>query len=107
MPMMERVTSESFEERILQCEIPALVEFRTGSCSTCEALEPELERMARDFDGRIRIAQVDIEADPGLGLAFSVRYVPTLGLFQDGRLTGYQVGVPSTASLEAALKRVA
>ena len=107
MAIMERVTTESFEERILQCEIPVLVEFRTGSCSTCEAIEPELERMAQELDGRIRIAQVDIEADPGLGLAFSVRYVPTLGLFQDGRLTGYQVGVPSTASLEAALKRVA
>lgn len=107
MPIMERVTSESFEERILQSEIPVLVEFRTGSCSTCEELEPELERLARDFDGKIRIAQVDIEEDPGLGLAFSVRYVPTLGLFQDGRLTGYQVGVPSTDALEAALKRVA
>jgi len=107
MPIMERVTMESFEEKILRSDIPVLVEFRTGSCSSCEEIEPELERIARDFDGRIRIAQVDIETAPGLGLAFSVRYVPTLGLFQDGRLTGYQVGVPSTDALEAALKRVA
>ena|SRR5688500_13239367 len=104
---MERVTQATFEEKILKSDIPALVEFRTASCSTCRAIEPELERLAGDFEGRVRIAQVDVEADPGLGMAFQVRYVPTLGLFQNGRLTGYQVGVPSTAALESALKRVA
>ena len=107
MPNVERVTTETFEEKILKSEIPALVEFRTSSCSSCKAIEDALERMAGDFEGRIRIAQVDVEAEPGLGLAFRIRYVPTLGLFQDGRLTGLQVGVPSTAALESALKRVA
>ncbi|HEX7897655.1 MAG TPA: thioredoxin domain-containing protein [Planctomycetota bacterium] len=104
---MERVTQATFERRILKSEIPALVEFRTSTCSTCRALEPELERLAGDFQGRVRIAQVDVEADPGLGLAFRIRYVPTLGLFQNGRLTGFQVGVPSTSALASALKRVA
>ena len=104
---MEQLTAATFEDRVLKSDIPALVEFRTPSCSTCEEIEPALERLAGAFKGRIRIAQVDVEAEPALGLAFRIRYVPTLGLFQDGRLTGFQVGVPSTSALEAALKRVA
>ena len=107
MSKVERVTTETFEEKILRSEIPALVEFRTSSCASCRAIEPALERLAGTFEGRVRIAQVDVEAEPGLGLAFKIRYVPTLGLFQDGRLTGLLVGVPSTAALESALKRVA
>ena len=107
MSNVEQVTTETFEEKILQSEIPVLVEFRTGSCSSCEAIEPALERLAGTYEGRIRIVQVDVEAEPRLGMAFKIRYVPTLGLFQKGRLTGFQVGVPSTSALESALKRVA
>jgi thioredoxin 1 len=104
---MESITTEMFEEKILQSEIPALVEFVTSSCTTCKQIEPTLERLAGDFQGRVLIAKVDVESEPQLGLAFAIRYVPTLGLFQGGRLTGLQVGVPSTSALESALRRVA
>ena len=107
MAIIERVTLRSFEKKILKSAIPVLVEFRTSSCESCQEIEPILERLAGDLRGKVRIAQVDVEADPQLGMAFAIRYVPTLGLFQDGRLTGMQVGVPSTDALEAALRRVA
>ena len=104
---VEQVTTGTFEERVLRSEIPVLVDFYTPWCPSCRRLEPTLERLAADLQGRVRIVKVDVERETELGETFEIQAVPTMGIFLNGQLALLQAGVPTASALEAVLKQVA
>ncbi len=107
MSNVERVTTATFEDKVLDSKIPVLVDFYTSWCPSCKTLEPTLERLAAAFAGQVRIAAVDVEQERELGQAFEIRSVPTLGFFMNGQLVFLQAGVPTASALETVLRQVA
>lgn len=107
MSNVEQVTAGTFEERVLRSEIPVLVDFYTPWCPSCRSVDPTLERLAGELQGRVRIAKVDVERESELGEAFEIRAVPTFGIFLNGQPVLLQAGVPTPAALESVLRQVA
>ena len=107
MSNVEQVTTATFSEKVLDSDLPVLVDFYTPWCPACRTLAPTLERLASQFAGQVRIAAVDVEQEAGIGEAFEIRSVPTLGFFMNGQLVFLQAGVPTAAALETVLKQVA
>lgn len=107
MSNVERVTTTTFDEKVLRSELPVLVEFYTPWCPACKTLAPTLERLAAQFAGQVRIAAVDVEEESEIGEAFEIRSVPTLGFFMKGQLVFLQAGVPTASALETVLRQVA
>lgn len=86
------INEASFEKAVLQSPVPTLVDFWAEWCGPCKMIAPVLDEIARESDGRFRIAKVNIDDDPGLMQRFGVRAVPTLLFFKDGEVRDQLVG---------------
>ncbi|MFZ9386740.1 MAG: thioredoxin [Chitinophagaceae bacterium] len=96
---METKNKESFSD-ILNGDTPVLVDFTAEWCGPCKMMKPVLEQLHRQMGDRVRIIKVDIDRSPAAAGAFSVQSVPTLILFQKGKLLWRQSGVLQAASLQ-------
>ena len=103
MQRLEKVTTDTFEERVLGSELPVVVEFTTSGCPACHAARPVLETLAGEFEGRARIVEVNVEEERDLGGLFQIRAVPTLAFFKNGKFTGGVTGAPPAPVLRRKL----
>lgn len=81
---MEAVTDTTFETEVLGSELPVVVEFTAPWCRPCRTIEPLLEELARDHDGRLRLVALDVDENPVVPSRYGVLTVPTVTLFADG-----------------------
>ena len=80
------LTSKNFDEIASRSDAPVLVDFWAEWCGPCKGLEPTIQALAQDFDGRATIAKVNADEESGLARKYGVRGLPTVLLFQDGEV---------------------
>lgn len=101
---MIHVTDESFEDEVLESDLPTLVDFWAEWCGPCRMIAPVIEEIARDYNDRLKVVKMDVDANRGTPARMGIMGIPTLILFKDGkeveRLVGYR---PKTALMEALL----
>jgi len=95
------INEASFEKAVLNSPIPVLVDFWAAWCGPCKMIAPLLDEIAKENEGRFRVAKVNIDDDPALMQRFNVRAVPTLLFFSGGELKDQLVGgAPKQAIIE-------
>jgi thioredoxin 1 len=95
------VTDASFEQQVLKASGPVLLKFEADWCGPCQAMKPMVEDIAREYDGRLTVATLDIDQNNQTPYRFGVRGVPTVMLFKGGEVVGTKVGLPRKADLTA------
>jgi thioredoxin 1 len=89
---IREVNEDNFEQVVLQSDRPVLVDFWAPWCGPCRALAPTLEAIATDWAGRARVVKLNVDVSPSSAERFSVRALPTLILFKNGREVGRLLG---------------
>src|SRR5687767_8451412 len=95
------VTDASFEQQVLSAPGPVLLKFEADWCGPCQAMKPMIEDIARDYEGRLTVATIDVDQNNAVPYRFGVRGVPTVMLFKNGEVVGQKVGLPRKADLTA------
>ena len=89
---MKNVTDASFDADVLKAGGPVLVDFWAEWCGPCRQIAPALEDLAKDLDGKISIAKLNIDENPGTPAKYGVRGIPTLMIFKDGQVAATKIG---------------
>lgn len=86
------VTDATFESEVLKSDKPVLVDFWAEWCGPCRMIAPVIEEMAGEYEGKAKIAKVDVDTNPQISMKFGIRSIPTLLIFKDGQVVDQIVG---------------
>jgi thioredoxin 1 len=102
MSGLTQVTDTTFDELVLGSELPVLVEFTADWCPPCRMIEPVLREIAAELDGRLVVAQLDVDANQATAVRYEVMGMPTMNLYVRGEVVAQVIGARSKSALLAA-----
>jgi thioredoxin 1 len=105
-PNIVALTQDNFAAEVLQSTTPVLVDFWAEWCGPCKMLNPILGELADEYEGKVKVAKVNIDEQQGLAAEYGVRAIPTLLLFDKGQVADQIVGLKSKRDLKASFDRV-
>ena len=100
------VTEQEFEQQVLRSQLPVLVDLYADWCQPCKQLEPILNQLADELNGKLKIVRVDVERSPMLARAFRVQSIPMMVLIHGGRPVDQVVGLVDKKTILAMLQPV-
>lgn len=86
------VTDEAFEKTVLQSEIPVIVDFWAPWCGPCKMVAPTLDKLAKEYAGKLLVAKVNTDDDAAYAQQFGVQGIPTMLFVANGKIVHQQVG---------------
>ena len=98
------LTEENFESEVLKSDLPVLVDFWAEWCGPCRMLAPAVEQLAEEYEGRAKVGKVNVDEQPGLAARFGISSIPTLIVFEDGKVKNTSVGVVPKSMIEDMLR---
>ena len=97
-------TDDSFDEDVVQSDLPVLVDFWAEWCQPCHMLAPTIEELAGDYKGKVKVGKVNTDENREVSVKYGISAIPTIILFQDGEVIKKFVGLTSKDQFEAALQ---
>jgi len=101
-----QVTDSSFEADVLKSNTPVLVDFWATWCAPCRAIAPIIEEMAKEYEGRLKVAKLNVDENPATPGKYGVRGIPTLILFKDGQVVEQVVGAVPKSRVKSLIEKV-
>ncbi|MGH8494937.1 MAG: thioredoxin TrxA [Gammaproteobacteria bacterium] len=97
-------SDDRFEDDVLKADRPVLLDFWAEWCGPCKMIAPILDELAAEYEGKLRIAKLNIDENPNTPPRFGIRGIPTLMLFKNGNVEAQKVGALSKSQLSAFLE---
>ena len=94
-----KVTDASFDQEVLKSAEPVVVDFWAEWCGPCRMIAPALDEISKELQGKVKIAKVNVDENPGIAGKLGIRSIPTLMLFKGGQLAGQKVGAAPKGDL--------
>lgn len=102
---IKEFTDATFEQEVLKSDKPVLVDFWAEWCMPCRMLSPTIEKLARDYAGKVKVGKLDTDANRDVSLKFGINAIPTVILFKKGEVAQRFVGLRQEKDFKEALDK--
>jgi len=99
------VTDATFEEEVLNSELPVLVDFWAVWCAPCRMVAPIVEELAEEKEGSLKVTKMDVDNNPDTAMKFGIRSIPTMLVFKGGEVVDQIIGAVPKSMIESKLDK--
>jgi len=106
MAQITQVGDDNFEAEVVRSSLPVLIDFWAPWCGPCKSIAPIIEELAREYEGRLKVAKLNVDENPGTPSRYGVRGIPNLIILKGGAVKEQLVGVVPKSRLVNAIEKV-
>lgn len=99
------ISDSSFEQEVLQSDIPVLVDFWAPWCGPCWAIAPVIDDLSTEYSGKLKVAKCNVDDNPKIPARYGIRAIPTLIIFKGGNVTEQITGAVAKSQIAAAVDK--
>jgi thioredoxin 1 len=101
--LVKEFTDQNFEQEVLKSSEPVLVDFWAEWCMPCRMLAPTIEKIAKEYTGKVKVGKVDTDANRDVALKYGISAIPTVILFKDGQVAQKFIGLRQEKDFKEAI----
>ncbi|MBI2988563.1 MAG: thioredoxin [Deltaproteobacteria bacterium] len=105
MVTITQVVDDNFESEVLRSDIPVLIDFWAPWCGPCKSIAPVIEELAQEYEGKLKVAKLNVDENPITPSRYGVRGIPNLLILKDGAVKEQIVGAAPKSRLVDAIER--
>ena len=106
MPEPIEVTEDNWDDKVLNADVPVLVDFWAEWCGPCKMIAPAVHELALEYDGQLNVGKLDVDSSPNIAMKYGIRSIPALIFFKDGQPVHQIVGARPKDALKSEIDKV-